>query len=69
MTRTIDNAQDVIDSRDFIKYMEDIESQISDLEGDDFDAGRVGGPDDPVPAELRDELTALKAVSRTTSRS
>jgi hypothetical protein len=59
----ISNRDDVIDSRDVIARIEELREEIEGIEGEDFDAGKVGGPDDPVSTELRDELAALEALA------
>ena len=62
MTKQLDNTQDVIDSRDVIARIDELRDEIASSEGDEFDGSKVGGPDDPVDAELRDELAALEAL-------
>jgi hypothetical protein len=59
----VSNADDIIDSRDVIARIEELKAEIAELEGDDFDAGKVGGPDDPVDADLREELATLQALA------
>lgn len=60
MTTTIDNTQDVMDSRDIIERLQELRDEIEGIEGDDFDRSKVSGPDDPVEKELRDELVQLE---------
>lgn len=59
----ISNRDDVIDSRDVIARIEELREEIAEIEGEDFDAAKVGGQDDPVSSELRDELAALEALA------
>ncbi len=59
----ISNSDDVIDSRDVIERIDELKDEIEALEGDDFDGSKVGGPDDPVDADLRDELAKLEALA------
>jgi hypothetical protein len=61
----ISNLDDVIDSRDVIARIEELREEIKEIEGEDFDAAKVaiGEIDDPVPGELREELTKLEALA------
>ena len=63
MSKTeITNSQVVIDSRDVIERIEQLADEIAEIEGDDFDGSKVGGPDDPVDADLRDEKAKLESL-------
>ena len=55
----ITNTADIIDSRDVITRIAELEDEMTYLEGDDFDPDKIGGPDDPVDAEIREEYQAL----------
>jgi hypothetical protein len=69
MARTIDNTKDVVDSRDFMEYLESVREDIESQEGDDSDPAKRGGPDDPVDPDLRAELATLEKVEEEASAS
>ena len=53
---SVDNWQDIIDSRDVIARIEELESEIEDAESED-------SPDDELLADLREELAPLQALA------
>ena len=66
-THSISNEDDVIDSRDVIARIEELQEEIAQAEGEDFDGSKVGGLDDPVDASDRDELAHLQALAEEAS--
>lgn len=61
MTRTVSNSDDVIDSRDIIARIEELEAE-RDAHQDDFDEGSVDTPWAEVNADDAAELAALLAL-------
>lgn len=62
---TISNDDDVIDSRDVIERIQQLKDEIEAAEAnaDGFSGSQVGGPDDPVDADTRNELAKLEAFA------
>lgn len=53
----VDNRQDILDSRDVIARIEELELEIEDAESQD-------SPDEELLADLRDELVPLQALAK-----
>jgi len=63
MDKSISNYDDIIDSRDVIARIAELREEIAGIEGDEFDFAKIGGPEDPVSSDLRDELAELEALA------